>query len=76
MEVITITLSEHRERPGRVKRCADYLASVEMKTYFMFLSLIFKPLNAFNTIFQTDATQIAILIKKSKGKFLYSAVKP
>ena len=53
---------EDRERPGRVKRCADYLASVEMKAYFMFLSFILEPLNAFNTIFQTDATQIAILI--------------
>ena len=51
-----------RERPGRVKRCADYLASVEMKAYFMFLSFILEPLNTFNTIFQTDATQIAVLI--------------
>ena len=53
---------EDRKRPGRVKRCADYLANVEMKAYFMFLSFILEPLNAFNTIFQTDATQIAILI--------------
>ena len=53
---------EDRERPGRVKRCADYLASVEMKAYFVFLSFILQPLNSFNTIFQTDATQIAILI--------------
>ena len=53
---------EDRKQPGRVKRCADYLASVEMKAYFMFLSFILEPLNAFNTIFQTDATQIAILI--------------
>ena len=53
---------EDRERPGRVKRCADYLASVEMKAYFRFLSFILEPLNAFNTIFQTDATQIAILM--------------
>jgi len=53
---------EDRERPGRVKRYADYLASVEKKAYFMFLSFILEPLNAFNTIFQTDATQIAILI--------------
>jgi len=53
---------EDREQPGRVKRCADYLASVEMKAYFMLLSFILEPLNAFNTIFQTDATQIAIFI--------------
>ena len=53
---------EDRERPDRLKRCADYLASVEMKAYFMFLSFILEPLNAFNTIFQEDATQIAILI--------------
>ena len=53
---------EDREQPGRVKRCAVYLASVEMKAYFMFLCFILEPLNAFNTIFQTDATQIAILI--------------
>ena len=33
-----------------------------MKAYFVFLSFILEPLNAFNTIFQTDATQIAILI--------------
>ena len=55
---------EDRERPGRVKRCADYLASVEMKVYFMFLSFILEPLNVFNTIFQTDVTQIAILAPK------------
>jgi len=30
----------------------------------MFLSFILEPLNALNTIFQTDATQIAILIPK------------
>ena len=47
---------EDRERPDRLKRCADYLASVEMKAYFMFLSFILEPLNAFNTIFLTDAT--------------------
>ncbi|KAI0212984.1 hypothetical protein LSAT2_002036, partial [Lamellibrachia satsuma] len=55
---------EDRERPGRVNRCADYLASLEMKVYFMFLSFILEPLNKFNTIFQTDATQIAVLIPK------------
>ena len=55
---------EDRERPGRVKRCADYLVSVEMKAYIMFLSFILEPLNAFNRIFQTDATQIAILISE------------
>lgn len=53
---------EDRERPGHVKWCADYLASLEMKAYFMFLSFILEPLNTFNTIFQTDATQIAVLI--------------
>ena len=53
---------DDRERPGRMKWCSDYLAIVEMKSYFMFLSFILEPLNAFNTIFQTDATQIAILI--------------
>jgi len=53
---------EDRERPGRVKGCAHYVASVEMKAYFMYLSFFLEPLNAFNTIFQTDATQIGILI--------------
>ena len=33
-----------------------------MKAYFMFLAFILEPLNQFNTIFQTDATQIAILL--------------
>ena len=33
-----------------------------MKTYFMFLAFILEPLKQFNTIFQTDATQIAILL--------------
>jgi len=51
---------EDDERPGRIKRCADNLASVGMKAHFMFPSFILEPLNAFNTIFQTDATQIAI----------------
>jgi len=45
-----------------LKRYSDYLTIVEKKAYFMFLSFILDPLNAFNTIFQTDATQIAILI--------------
>ena len=53
---------EDCDHPGRVKRCADYLASLEMKAYFMFLAFILEPLNQFNTIFQTDATQIAILL--------------
>ena len=47
------------ERPGRIQRCAKYLGSVEMKAYFRFLSFILQPLNVFNTLFQTDATQIA-----------------
>ena len=50
------------ERPGRIKRCAEYLGSVEMKAYFRFLSFILQPLNVFNMLFQTDATQIALLM--------------
>jgi hypothetical protein len=64
-------IEDHHDRQERVgpssgtaKRFADYVASVEMKAYFMFLSFILEPLNAFNTIFQTDATQIAILIPR------------
>ena len=55
------------EKPGRVKRCADYLRSVEMKAYFLFLSFILQPLNTFNTLFQTDATQIALLAPEMTG---------
>ena len=36
--------------------------SVEMKAYFHFLSFILQQLNVFNTLFQTDATQIALLM--------------
>ena len=49
------------EKPGRVKRCADYLRNAEMKAYFHFLSFILEPLNEFKTLFQTDATQTARL---------------
>ena len=60
----TLLSHEDCDHSGRVKRCADYLASLEMKAYFIFLTIILESFSQFNTIFQADATQIAIFLSE------------
>ena len=45
-----------------MKPCTDCLASFDMKFFVIFVVFILEPLNQFNTIFQMDTTQIAILL--------------
>ena len=57
---------EESEKPGRVKRCADGLSNPEMKLYFQFLEFIMVPMTEFNTLFQSEETQIGVLVPECK----------
>ena len=45
----------------RTNRVADALMSVETKLWFLFVAYALKPLNAFNTTFQTSSSKIGTL---------------
>ena len=54
-----------RESEGRsnerVRRVAALLASVETKLFVYFIAFALRPLNSFNTAFQTKATKIGMM---------------
>ncbi|XP_063436782.1 uncharacterized protein LOC134718215 [Mytilus trossulus] len=69
------------EKPGRIKRCANYLSDHEMHLYYHFLSFILEPLNHFNTMFQADESRIGflsqemtVLLRTFLGKFVKARV--
>ncbi|CAG2200473.1 unnamed protein product [Mytilus edulis] len=68
------------EKPGRIKRCANYLSDHEMHLYYHFLSFILEPLNHFNTMFQADDAcwflepEMTVLLRTFLGKFVKARV--
>ena len=63
----------------RCKKIAEMLLSSETKLYISFVSFVLKPLNTFNTAFQTTSTKISTMqadIHKLLRSFLANFIKP
>ncbi|CAC5413355.1 KCNT1 [Mytilus coruscus] len=49
------------EKPGRIMRCAEFLANDEMWLYYAFLDFILPVLNDFNVMFQAGESMVGFL---------------